>query len=260
MPAAATDPTIRRQVMSAARDVLRDDPAAPIDRISRAAGVSRATFYRHFGSRARLLESVAQEPRPGARQRILAAAQDMLVSSSLAALSMDRLASAAGVSRGTLYRIFPGKAALLRGLIEAVGPFPAMRAIVAEHRDEPPSVVLPLIAREIVGVAGERFGLMRAILQEATAGSAEAMAGVRAPFEATIVPLIEYVAHQMDLGRVRRMDPLLALQSFIGPVFFHLLTRQLVDELLGPRPAVPEAVQDLVLVSVAGLEPAGDAR
>src|SRR5690349_18422614 len=109
MAPVAADPTIRRQVMSAARTVLRDDPGAPVDRITRRAGVSRATFYRHFGSRANLLASVEHEPRPAARQRVLAAAQDMLVRRTLAELSMDELARAASVSRGTLYRLVPGK-------------------------------------------------------------------------------------------------------------------------------------------------------
>jgi AcrR family transcriptional regulator len=260
MPSVAADPTIRRQVMSAAREVLDEDPGAPIERISRRAGVSRATFYRHFGSRARLLESVAHEPLPTTRARILAAAQDMLVSSSLADLSMDRLAVAAGVSRGTLYRLFPGKPALLRGLFDGYAPFGPIRAILAEHREEPPSVVLPLIAREVVGVAGERLGLMRAILHEATLASADAVAGVRQPLEATIGLLGEYLAHQMELGRVRPMHPILALQAFIGPLFFHLLTRPLLEELVGLPMSSSDAAGELVQVSVAGLAPLGGPR
>ncbi len=257
MPPAAADPTIRRQVMSAAREVLREDSAAPIERISRRAGVSRATFYRHFGSRAILLASVEHEPRPPARKRILVAAEDLLLRSSLAGLSMDQLASAAGVSRGTLYRLFPGKPALLRGLVEDYGPFDAIRTIVELHREDPPAVVLPLIADEIIGVAGERLGLMRAILHEATLGTADAVAGVRPPFERTIGALAQYIAHQMDLGRVRRMDPILALQTFIGPVFFHLLTRPLVEEVVGLPMDAPEAIHELVGAAVAGLTAIG---
>ena len=89
MPALAADPTIRRQVMSAARDVLANDAAAPVAVIADRAGVSRATFYRHFGSRQSLLESVQLEPKPDARTRILAAAKDMLVRTSLGELSME---------------------------------------------------------------------------------------------------------------------------------------------------------------------------
>jgi len=119
----ATDPTIRRQVMAAAREVLTAEPDAPVQRITARAGVSRATFYRHFGSRDALLESIAHERRPNARQRILIAARDMLIRTSLAQLSMDELARTADVSRGTLYRLFQGKAALMEGLIEEYSPF-----------------------------------------------------------------------------------------------------------------------------------------
>src|SRR5436190_13039120 len=102
--------------MSAAREVLAEDAAAPVAVIADRAGVSRATFYRHFGSRESLLESIQLEPRPDARARILVAAKEMLLVTSLAELSMDELAKAADVSRGTLYRIIPGKGALLRAL------------------------------------------------------------------------------------------------------------------------------------------------
>ena len=52
--------------MSAAREVLAEDASAPVAVIAGRAGVSRATFYRHFGSRELLLRSVALEPQPAA--------------------------------------------------------------------------------------------------------------------------------------------------------------------------------------------------
>jgi AcrR family transcriptional regulator len=253
VPALAADPTIRRQVMAAAREVLREDAAAPVSAIADQAGVSRATFYRHFGSREALLRSVELDPRPDARERILAAARDMLVTTSLTELSMEDLARAAGVSRGTLYRIVPGKAALLQGLIEAYSPFEAVRSILAAHRDDPPDVVLPLIGRAVVGVAGERLGLMRAIFHEVTSGSLPAMEGMRPVFVQTLGALAEYMEGQMDAGRVRRMHPILALQAIVGPIFFHLMTRPTIERLVGLPMDPEEAVDELVLAALEGM-------
>jgi AcrR family transcriptional regulator len=254
VPALAADPTIRRQVMSAAREVLAEDAGAAVADIANRAGVSRATFYRHFGSRASLLASVELEARPDARARILAAAKDMLIATSLAELSMDELAKASDVSRGTLYRIIPGKGALLRELIETYSPFEAIRAILAAHRDEPPEIVFPLIGRAIVGVAGERLGLMRAIFHEVTAGG-PAIAEMGPLFEQTLGLMAQYITGQMAAGRIRPMHPILALQAFVGPIFFHLMTRPLVEGIV-PLPMGPEsAVDALVAAGLVGLTP-----
>jgi AcrR family transcriptional regulator len=241
--------------MSAAREVLTQDAGAPVAVIADRAGVSRATFYRHFGSRASLLNSVALEPRPAARARILAAAKDMLVTTSLTELSMEALAKAADVSRGTLYRIVPGKAALLEGLIEAYSPFEAIRSIIAGHQDDPPEVVLPLIGRTIVGVAGERLGLMRAIFHEITSGSLPALEGMRPVFLQTLGALAEYIAGQMAAGRIRPMHPILALQAVVGPIFFHLMTRPTVERIVGLPMDPEEAVDQLVATALEGLVP-----
>jgi len=252
VPALAADPTIRRQVMSAAREVLAHDARAPVAEIADRAGVSRATFYRHFGSRELLLESIQLEPRPDAKTRILGAAKDMLLTTSLAELSMDELARAADVSRGSLYRIVPGKGALLQALIEAYSPFDTIRAIVAEHRLDPPEVVFPLIGRSIVGVAGERLGLMRAIFHEVTAGGAS-VAEMGPLFERTLGLLTRYIGGQMAAGRIRPMHPVLALQSFVGPIFFHLMTRPVIERVVA-LPMDPEvAVDELVAAGLRGL-------
>jgi hypothetical protein len=49
------------------------------------------------------------------------------------------------------------------------------------------------------------------------------------------------------------MHPLLALQAFIGPVFFHLLTRPVVED-IAPLPMGPAvAVEELVITALEGL-------
>jgi AcrR family transcriptional regulator len=255
VPALAADPTIRRQVMSAAREVLATDAAAPVAVIADRAGVSRATFYRHFGSRRSLLESVELEPRPDARTRILAAAKDMLLGTSLDELSMAELAATAGVSRGTLYRLVPGKAPLLAALIQAYSPFEAVRAIIARQPEEPPEVVLPQIGRAVVGVAGERLGLMRAIFHEVTARAGPGMDGMGPLFAQTLGLLAAYMERQMAAGHVRRMHPILALQAVVGPIFFHLMTRPMIDRVVD-LPIDPEAAVDqLVTSALSGLRP-----
>jgi hypothetical protein len=59
----------------------------------------------------------------------------------------------------------------------------------------------------------------------------------------------------MALGRVRPMHPLLALQAFVGPVFFHLMTRPVVEELVGLPMDGGAAVDELVAGALAGLTP-----
>jgi transposase-like protein len=72
------DPTIHRQVVATAREVLQRDPSASVSRIARDAGVSRATFYRHFGSRGALLQAVEMEAPVPARERVLEAAAELI--------------------------------------------------------------------------------------------------------------------------------------------------------------------------------------
>ena len=254
MPALAADPTIRRQVMSAAREVLATDADAPVAAIAVRAGVSRATFYRHFGSRRSLLQSVQLEPRPSARSRILAAAKDMLITTSLDELSMEELATAAGVSRGTLYRIVPGKTPLLAALIEVYSPFEAVRAIIADHPDDPPEVVLPRIGRAIVGVSGERLGLMRAVFHEVTSRSGPGIDGMGPLFAKTLGLLALYLERQMTARRLRSMHPILALQAIVGPIFFHLMTRATLERVVD-LPDPEAAVDALVASALEGLRP-----
>src|SRR5579864_8966581 len=102
----------RDRILDRTRALIHEGEKPTVGRIAEAAGISRASFYRAFDSRDAVLHALELAPEPATRERILEAALNMVGSSGLASLSMEELADSARVSRATLYRLFPGKAAL----------------------------------------------------------------------------------------------------------------------------------------------------
>ena len=60
--------------------------------------------------------------------------------------------------------------------------------------------------------------------------------------------------HMRD-GHLRKMHPVLALQSFVGPIMFHLLTRSLAEQMLGLRIDGEQAVTQLAENWLRGMNP-----
>jgi AcrR family transcriptional regulator len=205
--------------------------------LAAAAGVSRASFYRAFESREALLEALDLQPEPDARRRLLDAALKLVGAHGLTALSMDDLATEADVSRATLYRLFPGKAALFTSLLHEYSPLDAVSNLLATRRSEPPEVLMPEIAMTVYRVfygAGEsRLGILRALFFEISTLAPETAEAAQDLIRIMVGALALYVMEHMQAGRLRQMHPVLALQSFIGPIFFHLLTRPVAERVLG---------------------------
>ena len=59
----------------------------------------------------------------------------------------------------------------------------------------------------------------------------------------------------MIAGRLRPMQPLLAVQVFIGPIYLHLMTRPVLDEIIGLPMDAPAAVDDVVAAVLEGIAP-----
>lgn len=227
---------VKERVLERAPTVLARNPNARVADLAAAAGASRASFYRHFKSRQALLEALELMPEPGSRERILETALEMVGAEGLRSLSMDDLAERAQVSRATLYRLFPGKSALFTALVRAYSPLEPVLAVLEELRAEPPEVLMPAIARTVyqtVNAGGtNRAGLLRAIFFEVSGLSPDAEEATRETLAKTVMTLATYLMEQMAAGRLRHMHPLLAMQSFIGPIAFHVLTRSAAEQVL----------------------------
>ncbi|MGA2283650.1 MAG: TetR family transcriptional regulator [Candidatus Dormibacteria bacterium] len=243
-PAGAATPssgeTVRERILRTARLRLRSGALPPMAALAREAGVSRATLYRLVASRAELLRLLEVGPDPSARERILAEAVTLIGEHGLAGLSMDELAARAGVSRASLYRLYPGKPALFREVVRSHAPFIPVALALAGHANDAPEVVMPAVAQAFVRSTQGRVGLFRTLLFEVSGPDADAELARDLAISETIAPLAAYVAGQMSEGRLRSMDPLLALLSFVGPLVMHLITRDVMGRALGldTRPEV----------------------
>ncbi len=217
--------------------------------LAAAAGVSRATFYRTFETREALLEALDLQPEPGARERILDVGLSLVGAHGLTALSMDDLATQAGVSRATLYRLFPGKPALFTSLVHAYSPLDPVGHLLTTRRGEPPEILMPEIARTVYRTfydAGEsRVGILRALFFEISSLAPDTAEAAQEALLTVFASLAGYVMEHMQSGRLRAMHPVLALQSFIGPIAFHLITRPLAERMLNIAIDGEQAVTEL---------------
>jgi AcrR family transcriptional regulator len=239
----------RELILGKAQELIARGEKPTVAQIAEAAGVSRTSFYRAFDSRDALFEALSLQPEPGTRERILEAALAIVGAAGLTALSMDELAARADVSRATLYRLFPGKSALFTGLIKAYSPLEPIRSLIATMGEEPPAVVMPEIARTVYrtvyGGGEPRVGMLRTVFFEVSSLAPDAEEAIREVLGTILGSMGGYVMAQMSAGNLRRMSPVLALQMFIGPIFFHLLTRPAVERVLSLDIDGEQAVTEL---------------
>src|SRR4029453_11039619 len=221
-----------------------------MDELAAAAGVSRATLYRLFGNQQHLLHELGLIPPPTLRSRILDTALELVGRHGLAELSMDELAAQAGVSRATLYRLFPGKEALFAELVRSFSPFEPIAAVLQTMGNRPPAEVIPAVVHAMAAAMDGHIGLLLQLLCEFARPPAPD--GGRPTSEGAVqgmrtLPLVPgYLDRQMAAGRLRRMDPDLAFQALTGPIMAHLLMRTAAQSQSGAGHGVTLSLEEVV--------------
>jgi AcrR family transcriptional regulator len=252
----APELTARERIVAAARAGLKRGRRPAVAEIVAAAGVSKATFYRAFGSRGELFAELAAGPEPDRRMAVLEAAADLLARDGLARLSMDELAAQAGVSRAWLYRLYPGKAALFAELVREFSPLEVVVTTTERLRGEPPEVALPELAVSVWQAISKHIGVVRPLLFEAMRLGPDVRETVTGEVAPRILGAIGgYLAEQMQAGRLRPMHPILAVQSFVGPIIFHVIVRPVLEEGLGIELDTEAAIREFALNFVRGMAP-----
>lgn len=217
-----------------------------MDTLADAAGVAVRTLYRLFGSREALLREAGCEAKPTAKQRILDEALKEVGRHGLAELSMDELAATAGVSRATLYRLFPGKSALFGELIRTFSPWEPVADILDAMPNGQPEDVMPAVAHAIAEAMDGRVGLLLRMVFELRQGNPDTAEGMRQSMTRGLPDLISYLDNQMQTGQLRQMHPVLAFQLLAGPIVVHQLTRPLAQALTDFDTPESQVLDDLV--------------
>ncbi|MCA3749352.1 MAG: TetR/AcrR family transcriptional regulator [Rubrobacter sp.] len=197
------------------------------------------------------------------REEILEAAFEEFSAKGFRGATIKSIAEAAGLqSPALIYWYFPDKEALFR---EVLGSrIPVLRAVRDPARliDRPPEEVLPLIAKRYLSTfdnpAAQRMA--RLLVGEAMRRPEIAEVFGNAVIKRILGFLKSYMAHQVELGRLRPHDVRSSARAFIGmllpqvggKVFFPAIREDgLTDE---------EHVENAVRILLEGLRPEGKGR
>lgn len=169
------------------------------------------------------------EARP---DEILDAALDLFLKKGFAQTTVEEIAAAASLSKGTVYLYFASKEALLEGLVRrAVSPV-AKRAVseLETGQDHPRETLARVLASIATAMNDERTAAVpMLVMREAT--NVPSIAGIyRDEVLAHVVPaLARLLSHAKARGLIRDIDPDLTVRTIVGPILAHLLLSRVFD-------------------------------
>lgn len=207
---------------AAAMVAVRGAEGFRLGEVAAAAGVSKATLFRWFPSRANLVAALEAErgvaAAPGRRDQVIAAATGLFSRQGVRATTMEQVATAAGVSTPALYWHFASKLALAEAVIRTASPRPEIDRFFDEMVTGDLHADLTALIQLGVGFA-TRFILMLRIASDHHGEEDPlrdyVLAEVAMPSWAR---LAGYFEGHVALGNLHAAPPMPRVLSFVGMV------------------------------------------
>ncbi|TAL09425.1 MAG: TetR/AcrR family transcriptional regulator [Nitrospirae bacterium] len=182
---------------------------------------------------------------------IIAAAATLFAQKGFNGTTTREIAKTAGISEALLYRYFPTKRALYAAIIAAKSQLSQLMASIEEAAAKRDDVqVFTLIAGFRIH-RGADPSLLRLLLFSALEGHELSDMFFRNRHRVFYEFLAGYIARRTREGAFRKVDPLLAAQSFVGMIVYHRLLHEIFK--VPPHCTPEEAVAGYVNVFLEGL-------
>ncbi len=211
-----------------------------MDQLAEETGLSRATLYRHIGSREALLKRIAQEQGiearelalPDIRTRILQATRSVISATSSFNFTIEQVAKAAGLGVATVYRHFGDKGSLLKAFSEDLEPRRAARTLLLQSQGEMEEELIQFATSTLAFIYQHRD--LSRLLFSGDEKTQRLLAPIRANQDRTLYRLAQYFETQIEEGRMAEQDSFDLSTAFVGMLFSFVLLKPLyVDTSFG---------------------------
>ena len=176
---------------------------------------------------------------------VLDAALKLFVDKGFAATRVEDIARAAGLSKGAVYLYFPSKEAVIEAIVRrTLMPLARETAgAVLGAGDDPEQAIrlaLTMFAQRLG--SPEFLAVPKMVMREVVQFPVLAELYRKQVIEVGLPMLTGLIAHGVQSGRFRKIDPELAARSVAGPIVLHVM----LSEIFGVRPATGFRIADLV--------------
>jgi AcrR family transcriptional regulator len=179
------------------------------------------------------------------REQILDAATEVFEREGFAGATVEEIASAVGISKGTVYLYFKSKKQIFVAILTERSFVPILSGLVTE--DQPLHIILRDIAESFLGYMETHLSIVKIGLADAS----RFPEGARLVYQESVLKgnliLADLLEKRSKSGNIRPLEnPFLTARAFMGMLMFHVLTQ----EVLGGKEITPIKREDWINESV----------
>ena len=158
------------------------------------------------------------------RTQILMGAAQVFAEKGFHRATTKEIATAAGISEGTIYNYFSNKRELLVALMEMVG-MQSLKNLILDDPPQDPKALFTALMFDRYHLAKERGSLIAPVVAEVFT-DVELRESL---YQRLVVPITGhlegYIQDQIDSGRFRKIDPVIVTRAIMGALIFNFVLK-----------------------------------